>query len=144
MFCVINWSFFNVIGEYLTQSQIYLECSVLVVEEKTSINFLNESVSFIRFCNYFFSVGFIIVISLIFLHEPDNFEPHSSLKLCLTNISSFLSNFVGCESFFESNSPDILALCETKFFNSIESSNSPRLYLGLIWKESLLFKCMIL
>ena len=46
-------------------------------------------------------------------------------------------NFVECESFFESNSPDIVALCETNLGDSIDSSNfSVRGYLLLIWKDS--------
>ena len=46
-------------------------------------------------------------------------------------------NFVDCESFLESNSPDILALCETNLDNSIDSGNfSVRGYLPLIQKDS--------
>ena len=45
--------------------------------------------------------------------KPDNFELHNSLRLSFTNIQRLRSNFVDCESFLESNSPDILALCET-------------------------------
>ena len=45
--------------------------------------------------------------------KPDNFEPHNSLKLSFTNIRGLRLNFIECESFLESNSPDILALCET-------------------------------
>ena len=42
-----------------------------------------------------------------------------------------------CESFLESNSPDILALCGTIFDDSIDSSNSSvRSYLPLIWRDS--------
>ena len=67
--------------------------------------------------------------------KPDNFEPHNSLKLSFTNISGLRSNFVECESFFESNSPDILALCEAKFDDSVNSGNfSVRSYLPLIRK----------
>ena len=44
-------------------------------------------------------------------------------KLSFTNIWGFCSNFVECESFLESNSPDILALCETNFDDSIDSGN---------------------
>ena len=40
--------------------------------------------------------------------KPDNFESHNSLKLSFANIRGFCSNFVDCESFLESNSPDIL------------------------------------
>ena len=64
--------------------------------------------------------------------KPDNFELHNSLKLSITNIRGLRSNFVDCESFLESNSPDILALD-----NSIDSGNfSVRGYLPLIRKDS--------
>ena len=69
--------------------------------------------------------------------KPDNFELHNSLKLGFTNIRGFRSNFVDCESFFESNTPDILALCETNLDDSIDSGNfSVRGYLPLIRKDS--------
>ena len=55
--------------------------------------------------------------------KPDNFELHNSLKLSFTNIRGLHSNFVDCESFLESNSPDILALCETNLDDSIDSGN---------------------
>ena len=42
--------------------------------------------------------------------QPDNFESHNSLKFSFTNIWGLCSNFVDCESFLESNSPDILAV----------------------------------
>ena len=46
-------------------------------------------------------------------------------------------NFVDCESFFELNSPDILALCETDVDDSIDCGNfSMRGYLPLIQKDS--------
>ena len=45
--------------------------------------------------------------------KPDNFEPHNSRKLSFTNIRGFRSHFVECESFLESNSLDIFAVCET-------------------------------
>ena len=69
--------------------------------------------------------------------KPDNFESHNSLKLSFTNIRGLCSNFVDCESFLESNSPDILALCETNLDDSTDSSNfSVRGYLPLIRKDS--------
>ena len=69
--------------------------------------------------------------------KPDNFELHNSLKLSFMNIWGLCSNFVDCESFLESNSPDILALCETNLDDSIDSGNfSVRGYLPLIWKDS--------
>ena len=69
--------------------------------------------------------------------KPDNFQSHNSLKLSFTNIRGLRSNFVDCESFLESNSPDILALCETNLDDSIDSGNfSVRGYLPLIQKDS--------
>ena len=71
--------------------------------------------------------------------KPDNFEPHNSLKLSFTNIRDLRSNFVECEPFLESNSPDILAPCEKNLDDSIDSANfSVRGYLPLIRK------CMVL
>ena len=69
--------------------------------------------------------------------KPDNFESYDSLKLSFTNIRGLRSNFVDCESFLESSSPDILALCETNLDDSIDSANfSVRGYLPLIRKDS--------
>ena len=55
--------------------------------------------------------------------KPDNFESHNSVKLSFTNIRGLHLNFVDCESFFELNSPGILALCETNLDDSIDSGN---------------------
>ena len=69
--------------------------------------------------------------------KPDNFELRNSLKLSFTNIQGLRLNFVDCESFLESNSPDILALCETNLNDSIDRGNfSVRGYLSLIRKDS--------
>ena len=69
--------------------------------------------------------------------KPDNFESHNSLKLSFTYIQGLCSNFVDCESFFESNSPDILVLYETNLDDSIDSGiSSVRDYLPLIFKDS--------
>ena len=70
--------------------------------------------------------------------KPDNFELHNSLKLSvIRNIQSLRLNFVDCDSFLESNSPDILAWCETNLDDSIDSGYfSVRGYLPLIWKDS--------
>ena len=63
---------------------------------------------------------------------------YTSLKLSFTNIRGLRSNFVECESFLESNSPDILALCEANLHDSIDSGNfSVRGYLPLIRKDSI-------
>ena len=69
--------------------------------------------------------------------KPDNIELHNSLKLSFTNIWGLHLNFVDCESFLESNSPDSLVLCETNLDDSFDSSNfSARGYLPLIRKNS--------
>ena len=71
------------------------------------------------------------------MSKPENFESHNSLKRSFSNICGLCSNFVECESFIKSNSPDILALCETIFDNSIDSCNfSVTAYLPLIRKDS--------
>ena len=65
--------------------------------------------------------------------KPDNFEPHNSPKLSFTNIRGLCSNFAECGYFLESNSLDILALCETNMDDSIDSGNfAVRGYLPLI------------
>ena len=69
--------------------------------------------------------------------KPDNFESHNSLKLSFTNIWGLSSNFVDHESFLESNSPDILALCETNLDGSTDSGSFfVRGCLPVIWKDS--------
>ena len=69
--------------------------------------------------------------------NPDNFDSYNSLKLSFRNARGLCFNFVECESSLESNSPDILALCETNLDDSIDSGNfSVRGYLPLIRKDS--------
>ena len=61
----------------------------------------------------------------------------NTIQLSFTNIYSLHSNFGDCESFLESNSPDILALCERNMYESVDSENfSVRGYLPLIKKNS--------
>ena len=68
--------------------------------------------------------------------KPDNFESHNSQKFSFMNFQGLYSNFVDCKSFLESNSPGILALCETNLDYSIDSVNfSVRGYLSLIQKN---------
>ena len=55
--------------------------------------------------------------------KPYNFEPYNSLKHNFKNIRSLRSKFVVYESFPASNSPEILALCETKLDDSIYFCN---------------------
>ena len=45
--------------------------------------------------------------------KPGNLELNNSLNLRFTNIQRLCLKFVGCKSFLESNSSDILALYET-------------------------------
>ena len=69
-------------------------------------------------------------------YKPDNFELHNPLKICFTNIWGLRLNFDNCESFFVSNSPVILAPCETNLDDSINSGNfSVRGYRPLIRKD---------
>ena len=80
--------------------------------------------------------------------KPDNFESHNSLKLSFTNNRGLRSNLVHCESFFESNSPDILALGETNFLgwlswfwhflcDGLSSFNPKGFYYSYAWSCSL-------
>ena len=70
--------------------------------------------------------------------KPDISESHISLKLSFTNIQGPHLNFGECESFLESNSPEILALIETNLGDSIDSGNfSVMGYLPLIRKKSI-------
>ena len=70
--------------------------------------------------------------------KSDDFEPHNSLKLCFRNIRSLRSDFAECESFLESNSPDILVLCETNLDDSVDSGSfSVRGCFPLIQKDSI-------
>ena len=65
-----------------------------------------------------------------------SFKSHNSLKRSSVIIRGLLSDFVACESFHESNSADILALCETNMDGSIESGSLPvRFYVPLIVKK---------
>ena len=69
--------------------------------------------------------------------KRENFESQNSLKLSFTNVLGLLPNFGECKSFLESNSPHILALCETNLYDSIDSGNFSVIdYLPLIWKDS--------
>ena len=56
-----------------------------------------------------------------------------TLKLSFTNVQGLCSHFADCESFLESNSPDILPLCEANLDDTIDPGNfSVRDYLPLI------------
>ena len=55
--------------------------------------------------------------------KSGNFESHNSLELSSTNIQVLCSNFVECESFLESTSPNIFAVCEINWNDPIDSGN---------------------
>ena len=70
--------------------------------------------------------------------KPYNCESHNFLKLNFTNIRGLRSNFVQCQSLLISNSPDILALCETNIDDSTDCGNfSVTDYFPLIRKDSI-------
>ena len=74
--------------------------------------------------------------------KPDNFELYNSLKINFMNIQGLCLNFIYWESFLETNSPDILAPCETNLDDSVDSGNfSVRGYLCLIQKCSTTHMC---
>ena len=69
--------------------------------------------------------------------KSDNFELHNSQNGSFMNVWGLRSIFFDSESFLESNSPDILVLCETNLDRLIDSGNfSVRGYLPLIQKDS--------
>ena len=69
--------------------------------------------------------------------KSDNFELHNSQNGSFMNVWGLHSIFFDSESFLESNSPDILVLCETNLDRLIDSGNfSVRGYLPLIQKDS--------
>ena len=69
--------------------------------------------------------------------KPDNFESQKFLTLSFTNIRGLHSNFVHSKSLLESNSPEVLALCDTSLDDSTDCGNIPvRGYLLLIRKDS--------
>ena len=85
----------------------------------------------VLFLTYFLTQLIMAILSEEY--KPDNFESHRSLKLSFTNILGLHSNFAECESSLESNSPDILAPCETNLDDSIDSGDfSVMGYLPLI------------
>ena len=59
----------------------------------------HERTAYLSFLTYFNYVNY-----------GRNYEWHNSIRLSFMNILGLRSDFVDCESFLESNSPDILAL----------------------------------
>ena len=75
--------------------------------------------------------------------KPDNFESNNSLKLSFTNIRGLCLNIVNCESFLESNSPDILPQWETSLDDSIDSGNFSVRVIFLYSERILVLICMV-
>ena len=73
---------------------------------------------------------------LLKVRKPDNFEQHNSIKLSFTNIRGLRFKLFDCESFLESNSLDILTLCEANLDDSIDCNFFMRSYLPLILEDS--------
>ena len=69
--------------------------------------------------------------------KPGHPKSHNSLTVSFSNIRGLRTNFLDCESFLLSQSPDILALCETNLDDSIDSNHfTVNGYLPLIRKDS--------
>ena len=67
----------------------------------------------------------------------DTPKSHTSLKVSYTNIRGFRSNFLHCESYLETNLPDILALTETNLEDLVDSNSFiVKGYLPLIREDS--------
>ena len=122
----------------------------IVTTDKFSVKFtkITSRINVSLTCNgpfwFFLLFWFSEMVVLSKVCKPDNFEPHDSLNLRFTNIQCLCLNFVGCESFLESNTSDILALYETNLKDLIDSSNIfVRGYLSLIRKDTLL-KCIVI
>ena len=62
--------------------------------------------------------------------KPHNFELRNSLKLSFPKIRALYLNFTYCESFLESNSPDILRLCETSLETKVTHTHSLAVYVN--------------
>ena len=88
-------------------------CFVTTDEFSVRVILLQGLVSHEIATSYLSAFGLILTHEIAILskvQKPDNFESHNCLKL---NFQNLRSNFAECESFLESNSPDILALYET-------------------------------
>ena len=106
----------------------------------------HELTAYLSVFNLFLTQWFVAML-LSKRCKPDNFEQHNSLKLSFTNIQGLHFNFVECESFLESYSPNIPALCETNLDDSnwfwqflckrLSSFSLERLYYSYAWSCSL-------
>ena len=95
----------------------------------------HELTAYISVFNLFLTQWIIAVLSKGC--KPDKFASHNSQKRSFTNIQGLHSSSGNCQSFLESNTPDILALFVTNLDDSTDSGNfSVSDYLLLMWKDS--------
>ena len=73
--------------------------------------------------NILFLTYFCLTEFWLFYQNDVNFESNNSLKLSFANIWGIHLNFVYYETSSQSNTADILALCETNLDDSIDSGN---------------------
>ena len=97
------------------------EFSVRVAKKLLQRLVSHELTAYLSVLNLFLTQWIMAILSKEC--TPENLEPHNHLKLSFTNIWGLCSSLVECESFLESNSPDILALCETNLDDSNDSGN---------------------
>ena len=90
-------------------SFVTTKVSVKVTKVISSLWSINSQLTF-PIVNFFFdSIKWLLSKSC----KPENFQSHNTVKLSFTNTLDLCFNFVGWESFLESDSSDILALYET-------------------------------
>ena len=118
---------------------------VFLVQSRTwkCVPTAKEPTLYLPVLSHIFNIFWITVI-LSKGCKPDNLETQNLLKFSFTHICGLSSNFTEFESFLESNSPNILALCETNLDNSIDSGNFCDRISSFKPKDILLLICMIL
>ena len=122
-------------------SLFYCLVSVTLVKA-TDQNFIIKQESILGPFKSHFATFFMKSILLI---KASIYMCLRELYLMLYNAYYICSNLLEWKSFLESNSPDILALCETNVVESTDSGNfSVRGYLPLIRKDSTTLIYMVL
>ena len=130
MVCIFQWCESEVPGCHLLRQMSSQRGSQKLLQEPTCLTV------YLSVFDIFLTHWIMAILSKRCKRE--NFESQNFLKLSFTNILGFRSNFGEWKSFFESNSPHILALCETNFYDSIHSGNFSVIgYLPLICNDSI-------
>ena len=128
----VVWVFPRSLGVICYDRWVLSDCHKKLLQELVS----HELIAYLSVFNLYLIQWIMAILSKGC--KPDNFETHNTLKLSFTNIWGLRSNFAECESFLESNPPDILALCGINLDDSTDSGNfSVRGYLPLIRKDSI-------